>query len=254
MQRLTLELDWINFMVVPPIVAHAPPKLLAKQWLQAYQYAVTFVPPFVITGTISNALLAYYTPSYPLRFIYGAAALLTWSILPVTVLFFEPCINGAAKWKVQQLLHDEGFVMQENKGIMLYVDVHTAKPEWRTWAEGVDMKDIAVEWASLNKWRFVVTAIAAMSSAVATQCRWSRSVQNQIKNTSWTDAKTYVRGCTTLHSPHLVPANSRVFRQYCGQDLEGGSSIKQMKMKLVLYGDKVASSGRFAPLTRISPG
>ena len=65
--------------------------------------------------------------------------------------------------------------MEENAGVMPYVDVHTAKPEWRAWAEGVEMKEIVENWARYNSWRFVVTAVAATGSAMAT-CAWAGGV------------------------------------------------------------------------------
>ncbi|KAF2741539.1 hypothetical protein EJ04DRAFT_507316 [Polyplosphaeria fusca] len=158
-------------MVVPPLVNHATPKLLARQWLQAYQYAATFVPPLILSGTISNGVLAYLATDIKLKLLYGAAALCSWCIIPVTLLYFEPNVNGAGKWKVQQLLKEEGYYMPEKKGIMPSVNVHTAKPEARKWAEVVEMRDIASLWARLNAWRFRVTALGVVLSAVAT-CYW----------------------------------------------------------------------------------
>src|SRR4051812_2579077 len=152
-------------MVVPPIVNHASPKILARQWLQAYQYAANFVPPLIISGTISNALLAYFSRSRGLRILYGTAAILTWSIMPVTLLYFEPNINGAGKWKVQKILENEGYNMKENNGPLPSPFVHTAKPEARRWAENVEMKIIAKKWAELNAWRHVATAAAVILSA-----------------------------------------------------------------------------------------
>jgi hypothetical protein len=160
-----------SYMVVPPLIAHAPPKLLAKQWLQAYQYAATFVPPLIMSGTVSNALLAYFASSRSIKLAYVTTALMTWSIIPVTLLYFEPNVNGAGKWKVQQILKDEGYKMIEQEGIMPSPFVHTAKPEARRWAESVEMKEIATKWARLNSWRFVVTALATVISAVGT-CSW----------------------------------------------------------------------------------
>lgn len=93
--------------------------------------------------------------------------------MPVTLLYFEPGINGAGKWKVQQMLRDEGFVMRENESLFPYVDRHTGKSQARTWAESVEMKDIALEWARLNAQRYVVTGIAVVLSAVAT-CFYGR--------------------------------------------------------------------------------
>lgn len=157
-------------MVIPPIVAHAPPKILAKQWLQAYQQGPTFVPPLIISGAISNALLAYLANTWSSKIFYTFAAVLVWSILPVTLLYFEPGINGAGKWKVQQILRDEGFVLRENEGLFPYVDRHTGTPQARMWAESVEMKEIALEWARLNAQRYVVSGIAVVLSIVATCC------------------------------------------------------------------------------------
>ncbi|KAF2787821.1 hypothetical protein K505DRAFT_395976 [Melanomma pulvis-pyrius CBS 109.77] len=160
-----------SYMVVPPLVAHAPPRLLAKQWIQAYQYPATFVPPLIISGTISNAALAYFSTSLGIRMMYGTAALVIWSIIPVTLLYFEPNVNGAGKWKVQQILKDEGYTMQEQEGVLPSPTAHTASPEARKWAESVEMKDIVKKWARLNAGRYAVTALATVLSAVAT-CNW----------------------------------------------------------------------------------
>jgi hypothetical protein len=155
-------------MVVPPIVAHAPEKLLAKQWLQAYQYASTFVPPLVISGTLSNAYLVYNAPTISAKSLYSAAALLVFSIIPWTLFVFEPGVNGAGKWKVQQLLRDEGYHMPTQKGLLPSPEVHTATLESRRWAESVTMKFIAETWAQRNKWRYIATGCAMTLSAVQT--------------------------------------------------------------------------------------
>ena len=91
------------------MTTHAPPKLLAKQWLQAYQFAPVFVAPLILLGASSNALLAYFaadSPSYA-SFLYAAAAFAIASIIPYTALYMEPGVNGAGKWKAQELLRDE---------------------------------------------------------------------------------------------------------------------------------------------------
>jgi hypothetical protein len=152
---------------MPPLIAHAPPKLLAKQWLQAYQFAPVFVAPLILLGVSSNALLAYLTrPSSSLALsLYAAAALANASIIPYTALYMEPGVNGAGKWKVQELLRDEGYKLQgEGQG----TDKDTASGAAKRWAEKVDMKTIAQTWARINAWRYVVTAIATVISATAT--------------------------------------------------------------------------------------
>jgi hypothetical protein len=152
---------------MPPLITHAPPKLLAKQWLQAYQFAPIFVAPLILSGTSSNALLAYITSNSSSRtsLLYAVAALANASIIPYTALYMEPGINGAGKWKVQEILRDEGGVL---KGVGQGTDKDTASDAAKKWAETVDMKTIAETWARTNAWRYVITAFATVISATAT--------------------------------------------------------------------------------------
>jgi hypothetical protein len=124
--------------VIPPITTHAPSKLLAKQWLQAYQFAPAFVAPLILLGTASNGLLSYLTngvPSYS-SVLYATAAVLTASI--------------------------------ELQGAGQGTDKDTAKVSWKSWAETVDMKTIAELWAKTNAWRYIITGVATLISATAT--------------------------------------------------------------------------------------
>jgi hypothetical protein len=155
---------------MPPLITHAPPKLLAKQWLQAYQFAPIFVAPLILTGASSNALLGYLSkgsPS-PAALLYVIAAFANASIIPYTALYMEPGINGAGKWKVQEILRDEKVVL---KGVGQGTDKDTASAAAKKWAEEVDMKTIAEAWARTNAWRYVITAIATVISTTATVMR-----------------------------------------------------------------------------------
>jgi hypothetical protein len=149
------------------MTTHAPPKLLAKQWLQAYQFAPVFVAPLIILGASSNAVLAFSTSASHSRATtaYVVAALANASIIPYTALYMEPGINGAGKWKAQELLRDEGFRLQ---GVGQGTDKDTARESAKAWATKVDMKTIAETWARTNAWRYVITGIATMISAAAT--------------------------------------------------------------------------------------
>jgi hypothetical protein len=152
--------------VIPPITTHAPSKLLAKQWLQAYQFAPAFVAPLILLGTASNGLLSYLTngvPSYS-SVLYATAAVLTASIIPYTALYMEPGVNGAGKWKAQELLRGEFELQGAGQG----TDKDTAKVSWKSWAETVDMKTIAELWAKTNAWRYIITGVATLISATAT--------------------------------------------------------------------------------------
>lgn len=156
-----------SHVVIPPMTTHAPPKLLAKQWLQAYQFAPIFVAPLIILGASGNALLAYFTTNSTSRAssLYTVAALATASIIPYTALYMEPGVNGAGKWKAQELLRDDGF---ELKGAGQGTDKDTAKESAKRWAEKVDMKTIAETWAMTNAWRYVITGVATTISVTAT--------------------------------------------------------------------------------------
>jgi hypothetical protein len=147
------------------MTTHAPPKLLARQWLQAYQFAPVFVAPLIIAGASSNALLAYFIAASPSRVLYIVAALANAGVIPYTALYMEPGVNGAGKWKAQELLRDEGFGLKvAGQG----TDKDTASAAAKRWAETVDMKTIAETWAKTNAWRYVITAFATIISATAT--------------------------------------------------------------------------------------
>lgn len=153
-------------VVIPPMTNHAPPKLLAKQWLQAYQFAPVIVAPLILLGASSNALLAYLSAGLPscASLLYSVAAIAIASIIPYTALYMEPGVNGAGKWKAQELLSGELELKGEGQG----TGADTARPAWKRWAESVDMKTIAELWARTNAWRYVITGMATALSAAAT--------------------------------------------------------------------------------------
>lgn len=150
--------------MIPPLTTHAPPKVLAKQWLQAYQFAPVFVAPLILLGASSNALLAYLPTRSPtrVRWLYATAAVAIASIIPYTALYMEPGVNGAGKWKAQELLRGE-LELGEGQG----TDKDTARSSWKRWAEGVEMKTVAELWARTNAWRYVITGLATIISASA---------------------------------------------------------------------------------------
>ncbi|KAF9691765.1 hypothetical protein EKO04_010323 [Ascochyta lentis] len=158
-----------SHVVIPPMTTHAPPKLLAKQWLQAYQFAPVVVAPLVLLGASSNALLAYCTAGSSSRAssLYAIAAIAIVSIIPYTALYMEPGVNGAGKWKAQELLRGEF----ELKGAGQGTDKDTARASAKRWAESVDMRTIAQTWAKINAWRYVITGVATIVSATATVIR-----------------------------------------------------------------------------------
>ncbi|KAF2026272.1 hypothetical protein EK21DRAFT_103346 [Setomelanomma holmii] len=142
------------------MTTHAPSKILAKQWLQAYQFAPVFVAPLILLGASSNAILAYLVPKSSRRFpLYAAATVLNAIIIPYTALYMEPGINGAGKWKAQKLLRDEGFTLN---GRGAGTDKDTARESAKEWADKVDIKTIAETRARTNAWRYLITAVSTI--------------------------------------------------------------------------------------------
>lgn len=125
--------------------------------------------PLILSSTISNALLAYYTTDKRSNILYIVAAISSIAIAPLTLLYMESGISGAAKWKVQELLRDEGFQLKE-KWIIPSVDRQAARESTRRWAEKTDMREIVTIWGQINTWRWVMTAIGTVASAYATCC------------------------------------------------------------------------------------
>lgn len=153
-----------------PIIKHAPTqKVLARQWLQMYQYGPLWVIPLVWLGAGSNGYLAWQSPQgSAARLQYAAATIVYFAVLPMTFFYMEPGVNGAAKWKVQSLLHDEGFSMPEGSVFRPSAYKHAANHAWRRWAEQVEMKVIVQLWVRTNNLRWIMAAAAAVVSGYAT--------------------------------------------------------------------------------------
>lgn len=153
--------------LLPPLLSHAPPKLLARQWLQAYQFAPVYVAPLILLGLASNTLLAIMSPSY--NYLYAVAALLNASVIAYTALYMEPGVNGAGKWKVREMLRGEDRVGKKEWVVGRQgTGKDTAREEWKRWAESVDMCVIVECWGRANAVRYVVAGVAVGLSAMAT--------------------------------------------------------------------------------------
>ena len=140
---------------------------MARQWLQAYQIAPIYVAPLILLGASSNAALAYFaTGTSHARAVYALAAVAIASIIPYTALYMEPGVNGAGKWKAQQLLREEGFKLQGSG--KTGTSKATARDSAKQWAQTVDMKTIAETWSETNARRYVITGLATVASAAAT--------------------------------------------------------------------------------------
>jgi hypothetical protein len=189
-------------------------KLLATQWLAIYQAGPRWVPPLIYSGALANLFLAFSQPQpQPLsqhdaattitttstittdlavfvsaRTLHLAAAALTLSIPPITVLYLEPGINGACKWKVQQILREDGFSMpgagEESSshggddggigsngvpgvGMWVLVGRHSASAAARKRAESVDMAELVRDWARVNFPRAAIGVVAGLVSFTA---------------------------------------------------------------------------------------
>jgi hypothetical protein len=136
-----------------------------------------FVRPLVLSGTLANIYLSLFN-STSQRLLYLLAATLTFSIVPITLLLFEPGINGACKWKVQRLLQDEGFRMpirtvtpgRRRTGWIITIpspDRHSATDASKRWAEEAGMEELVMQWVAWNHARWVVGLLAGGVSALA---------------------------------------------------------------------------------------
>jgi hypothetical protein len=140
---------------------------MARQWLQAYQIAPIYVAPLILLGASSNAALAYLTKGNSRsKTVYAVAAVAIASIIPYTALYMEPGVNGAGKWKAEELLREDGFQLQGTG--KTGTSKATATDAAKQWAQTVDMKTIAETWANTNARRYVITGLATIASAVAT--------------------------------------------------------------------------------------
>ena len=136
-----------------------------------YQYGPLWVIPLVWPGTVANIYLSYTSPSHShARLVYASAAALYFSVLPLTFFYMEPGVNGAAKWKVQILLRDEGFSMPEGMVWKPSAHRHASTLATREWAERVEMREIVERWVRTNHLRWVVAGVAAGLSGYATLC------------------------------------------------------------------------------------
>jgi hypothetical protein len=155
-----------------PFLRHAPnAKILAKQWLQMYQYGPLWVIPLVWPGTISNVYLAYTSPaSSAARFYYTCAAAVFFSVLPFTFFHMEPGVNGAAKWKVQSLLRDDGFEMSVGSMFRPSAHRHASTLASRQWAERTEMKVIVETWVRTNNLRWMIAMVTGVLSGYASLC------------------------------------------------------------------------------------
>lgn len=115
---------------------------------------------------------------------YGLAVLVFGVVVPYTLAGMEKRINGAAKWKVQLLAapswkggatsssgkeskgkeDEKQWVMKEGTHPSAFA--HSARPEWRTWAEGATMREIVTKWGEWNAPRVYMGIVSAVASAV----------------------------------------------------------------------------------------
>ncbi len=151
------------------------PKTLARAWLALYQLGPRWVPPLILPGALANLVLAYQQhhslqQEEQKRNLYLLAAALTFSILPVTFLYFEPGINGACKWKVEGLLTREEAGLSEGKGKGLVgtsVVRHSGGERAKRWAERSGMAELVEDWVWRNQGRWVVGLVAGVVSFAA---------------------------------------------------------------------------------------
>ncbi|KAL1837345.1 hypothetical protein VTJ49DRAFT_3973 [Mycothermus thermophilus] len=185
---------------------------LARQWYILYRQGPRWVPPIVLSGTLSNLYLYFFAPNkqpspHIRHSLLAAAALLTFSILPITFFYFEPGINGACKRKYGQLSkrmmeacdekgpsrqaededeqvqgeaeparktnaskQDEGFFARQWRTyIPASVNRHTGTLAAKVWAEHTDMAELVEGWVRRNHVRWVIGLVAGGLSFLGSQ-------------------------------------------------------------------------------------
>lgn len=162
-----------NYILLPPLLDHAPTPVLAKQWLQAYQFGARFVPPLVIASTLSNGLLAWYASKTSLcgRWDtlgsafgrYRIAAGMLPLLITYTVAYMEPGINGELKLKVERL---SGVDLKEAE-VLADPWAHTATQAAKRDAEEVSLRGLVKRWGRCNALRLCMALVACTTSATA---------------------------------------------------------------------------------------
>ncbi|KAK4900471.1 hypothetical protein LTR49_027439 [Elasticomyces elasticus] len=143
-----------SIIAVKLILDHAPnARTIAKEWLQGYQWGPAWVIPTIIPGAAANIYLAYLTRNDPFQCaLYATSATLVLFIMPFTLGWMEPGVNGACKWKIQSLLKDEGYYMPPWNGISS-AHRHSASEQSKKWSEEWTMKELVAHWKKFNDFR-----------------------------------------------------------------------------------------------------
>lgn len=162
-----------NYILLPPLLDHAPPPILGKQWLQAYQFGARFVPPLVILSTLSNGLLAWHASKTTacgrwdtLESAFGQyriAAVTLPLLIAYTIGYMEPGINGELKAKVGKLA---GVDLKENEALA-DPEAYTATAATKVEAEKESLESLVRRWGRCNALRLGMAIVTCIASATA---------------------------------------------------------------------------------------
>ena len=160
-----------NYIFIPPMLKHSEERVVAKQWLEAYQFGARYVRPLVQITTICNAYLVYLAISQaPAASLMNAgvpgyvASLLSLPLLMVYTLgVMEPGINGALKAKVEQLVGKEDAQLKRGS-VSVGEGRATASRATKEWAEMESLRSLVREWKRCNDWRMAIALVGAVAS------------------------------------------------------------------------------------------
>jgi len=121
---------------------------------------------------LSNGFLAWNSPSGSVKqalYLVSAAAML--STLLITFAHFEPGINGACKWKVDQMLGSEDAkyrMPDRQRAIRPSTVAHSATQSTKQWAEKKTIEELVTIWGRKNHLRWAIGFSGAVASGFAT--------------------------------------------------------------------------------------
>lgn len=164
-----------NYILIPPILRHSDERVLAKQWLQAYQFGARYVRPLVQTTTACNAYLVYLAvsraPTSGMKETlvsagvpgYIAALFSLPLLMAYTLGVMEPGINGALKAKVEKLVGKEEAGLKRDS-VPVGEGRETATPATKEWSQTESLRSLIMQWKRCNDWRMVLAGLSAVVS------------------------------------------------------------------------------------------
>lgn len=172
-----------NYIFLPPVLKHSEERVLAQQWLEAYQFGARYVRRLMQAIVYCNVYLAARAvglarrsePKTPLANTampgHLAAMLVFMSIMAYTLIVMEPGINGALKVKVETIM-GENEVDLKHDNVPVGEERQTATSAWKERAQRESLRSLILVWKRCNDWRMAGAALSAAVS-MCTSLAWA---------------------------------------------------------------------------------